>query len=509
MTARIRSTDTPGARPLTDSPSDGGLARRAPTTSFRAARTPTPRATTSIRRERPAFIVRGRGCHVWDVDGHEFVEYGMGLRAVTLGHAYPSVVEAAAAAMRLGTNFTRPSPLEVETARRRFSASCRGDMVKFAKNGSDATTAAVKLARAYTGRDLVAICRDQPFFSTDDWFIGTTPMAAGIPQSIRALTPGLPLQRSRERRGALPAISRRRSRASSSSPPPPASRQPGFLEGLRQLCDARGGALLVFDEMITGFRWHLGGAQTLYGVSARPLDLRQGPGQRLLAVGARRPRERSWSSAACATTTTGSSCSRRRTGPRPTLSRRPSRRSAIYEREGVVEILHRQGQRLREGHRGRGAGARRRRALPGRRPDVQPRLRGSRRGRQPVPGIPDARPPGDAQARDPDAVARRQLLPRRTPTSTGRSRPCEARSRSTARRSTAESSGSSRAGPCSPSSGRATDDARLELPRPARGPLRILCLGAHSDDIEIGCGGTIRAPRRDARRRSRLGRLQR
>ena len=136
----------------------------------------------------PGFIVRGEGCHVWDVDGNEFIEYGMGLRAVTLGHAYPPVVEAAQKQMLLGSNFTRPAPIELECAEALLGLIESADMVKFAKDGSDATTAAVKLARAYTGRDLVARCGDQPFFSVDDWFIGSTAMAAGIPLAVRDLT---------------------------------------------------------------------------------------------------------------------------------------------------------------------------------------------------------------------------------------------------------------------------------------------------------------------------------
>ena len=136
----------------------------------------------------PAFIARGHGSHVWDVDGNEFIEYGMGLRAVTLGHAYKPVVEAAYRQMQLGANFTRPARIEVEAAESILDIIDGAEMVKFAKNGSDVTTAAVRLARAYTDRDLIAICGDQPFFSTDDWFIGTTNMNAGIPQLTRDMT---------------------------------------------------------------------------------------------------------------------------------------------------------------------------------------------------------------------------------------------------------------------------------------------------------------------------------
>jgi glutamate-1-semialdehyde 2,1-aminomutase len=215
--------------------------------------------------EAPGVIVRGQGCHVWDADGNEFIEYGMGLRAVTLGHAYPSVVAAAARAMQQGTNFTRPAALEVACAEQLLGLIDGAEMVKFAKNGSDATTAAVKLARAFTGRDLVAICADQPFFSTDDWFIGTTAMAAGIPQAVRDLTVTFRYNDLESVR-ALFAAHPRQVACLVLEPATAVEPAPGFLAGLRALCD-REGALLVFDEMITGFRWDLGGAQKVYGVT--------------------------------------------------------------------------------------------------------------------------------------------------------------------------------------------------------------------------------------------------
>src|SRR5208337_4573325 len=85
----------------------------------------------------PAFIVRGKGCHVWDVDGNEFVEFGMGLRAVTLGHAFEPVVQAAYKQMQLGANFTRPAKIEVDAAEAFLQIIDGADMMKFAKNGSD------------------------------------------------------------------------------------------------------------------------------------------------------------------------------------------------------------------------------------------------------------------------------------------------------------------------------------------------------------------------------------
>ena len=212
----------------------------------------------------PGFIARGRGCHVWDVDGNEFIEFGMGLRATTLGHAFEPVLEAAWSHMQLGANFNRPAPIEVELAEAMLDVISGGDMVKFAKNGSDVTTAAVKLARAFTGRDLIAICGDQPFFSVDDWFIGSTAMNAGIPESDIRMTLKFPYNDLSGLRhlfdqhpGQIACVVME---AEAVTPP-----APGYLQGVKDLCEERG-AVLIFDEMITGFRWHLGGAQQFHGV---------------------------------------------------------------------------------------------------------------------------------------------------------------------------------------------------------------------------------------------------
>ena len=212
----------------------------------------------------PAFIVRGNGCHVWDVDGNEFIEYGMGLRAVTLGHAFEPVVQAAHQQMLLGSNFTRPAKIEVDFAEEFLSVVTGAEMVKFAKNGSDVTTAAVKLARAYTGRDIVASCADQPFFSVDDWFIGRTEMNAGIPRALQELSVTFhynDLDSVRDLFGKYP------NRIACLILEPATAQEPrdGFLNGLKQLC-RENGSLLIFDEMITGFRWHIRGAQATYGV---------------------------------------------------------------------------------------------------------------------------------------------------------------------------------------------------------------------------------------------------
>ncbi|HUP20850.1 MAG TPA: glutamate-1-semialdehyde 2,1-aminomutase [Gemmatimonadota bacterium] len=212
----------------------------------------------------PGFIARGEGCRVWDVDGNEYIEYGMGCRAVTLGHAFPPVIEAVRAELAKGVNFTRPASIEVEAAEAFLDMIATADMVKFAKNGSDATSGAVRLARAATGRDRIAICSDHPFFSVDDWFIGTTSMDAGIPRAIRDLTVRF---RYNDLASVREMFDRHPGEIAAVMLEPAKYEDPsdGFLHRLKDLAHAEG-ALFVLDEMITGFRWANGGGQAYYGV---------------------------------------------------------------------------------------------------------------------------------------------------------------------------------------------------------------------------------------------------
>jgi len=211
------------------------------------------------------YIVSGKGSRVIDADGNEFIEFGMGLRSVTLGHAFPPVVDAACRQMKSGSNFVRPATIELECAEEFLTLIRGADMVKFGKNGSDTTSAAVRLSRAYTGRDMVAVCAEHPFFSVDDWFIGTTAMCAGIPQAIRDLTVQFHYNDAESLRelfriypGKIACVM-----LEVEKEVPPSS---GFLKALPEICHENG-ALLVFDEMITGFRWHNGGGQAFYGVT--------------------------------------------------------------------------------------------------------------------------------------------------------------------------------------------------------------------------------------------------
>ncbi|MEM6313161.1 MAG: glutamate-1-semialdehyde 2,1-aminomutase [Planctomycetota bacterium] len=212
----------------------------------------------------PPVIRRGHGCHVTDLDGNTFIEYGSGLRAITLGHGVPEICDAAYAAMRDGTNFARPSVLELQAAEKMLELVPNADMVKFAKHGSDCTTAAVKLARHHTGRGKIAICRDDPFYSVDDWFIATTPMDGGIPGAVRDETVLFPFNDlpACERLFAEPdhdiaAIMLEGQRG--------AVPEDGFLHKLRDLAHAHG-ALFILDETIAGFRLANAGAQQLHDI---------------------------------------------------------------------------------------------------------------------------------------------------------------------------------------------------------------------------------------------------
>lgn len=213
----------------------------------------------------PGFIVKGKGSKVWDPDGNQFIDWGMGLRSVVLGHAYQPVLNAVQEQLALGSNFTRPSTIEAEVAELLVDLIPSAEMVKFAKNGSDVTTAAVKLSRAFTGKDLIVRCQEQPFFSVNDWFIGDTAVNSGIPQAVQNLTKRFSYNNIESLESVLEQYKDQVAciilEASASEHP-----KPGFLEEVRRLA-TKHGAVLIFDEMISGFRWHQAGAQSYYGVT--------------------------------------------------------------------------------------------------------------------------------------------------------------------------------------------------------------------------------------------------
>jgi glutamate-1-semialdehyde 2,1-aminomutase len=213
----------------------------------------------------PGTILKGRGARVQGCDGRWYIDWGMGLTSVSLGHGHPEVCAAVSAAIADGVNFIRPAEMERTAAMKFLGTVARPDhMVKFCKNGSVATTAAVKLARGLTGRRIVAVPAEHPFFSYDDWFIGTTPADLGIPQEIKG---GTRLFRYNDLASldSLIGADGADLAAVMLEPVRVDEPAPGFLEGLRDRC-RRNGSLLIFDETVSGLKWALRGAQDYFGV---------------------------------------------------------------------------------------------------------------------------------------------------------------------------------------------------------------------------------------------------
>lgn len=212
----------------------------------------------------PQIFEKGDGAYLYTPDGKKFLDYGMSLRAVTLGYGHKEVGEAAIEAMWKGNNLTRASVIELDAAELLVDIIPSADMVKFAKHGSTVTTAATKIARAYTGRKYIARCVDHPFFSFDDWFIGDTVLTRGIPEEHHTLT----LNFKYDDIASLKALFDQHPNEIAGvilEPATGAHPSPGYLQAVRDLC-TKNGALMILDEMITGFRWDLHGAQTYYGV---------------------------------------------------------------------------------------------------------------------------------------------------------------------------------------------------------------------------------------------------
>jgi len=212
----------------------------------------------------PASITHGKGSRVWDEDGNEYIECLGGLASVSLGHAYQPVIDRIAKELAKGNNFSRPSVIEKEIAERFLGIVGTHDMIKFAKNGSVVTTAAVKLARAYTGRMLVARPAEHPFYSYDDWFIGSTDVKSGIPNDISNLTVTFKadnLESLREMFVQYPGQI-----ACVISEPEKFNELPGnFLKDAIDLAHANG-AVWIMDEMITGYKTDFPGSMKRYNV---------------------------------------------------------------------------------------------------------------------------------------------------------------------------------------------------------------------------------------------------
>ncbi|NUM88094.1 MAG: glutamate-1-semialdehyde 2,1-aminomutase [Bdellovibrionales bacterium] len=220
----------------------------------------------------PPILARGKDCYVWDAEGNKYLDYGMALRAVTIGYDFERVSRAAIQEIHKGNNLTRASVTEVNAAEALVNLIPFADMVKFAKNGSTVTSAAVKLSRAHTGRKYVARCVNHPFFSFDDWFIGNTVMSAGVPEEVRALTRHFSFNdiSSLERLfSELPdqiaCVIMEPATAEEPRPAQELGSGKNFLHQVQNLCK-RNGAVFILDEMITGFRWDIRGACKYYGI---------------------------------------------------------------------------------------------------------------------------------------------------------------------------------------------------------------------------------------------------
>jgi glutamate-1-semialdehyde 2,1-aminomutase len=209
----------------------------------------------------PHFIKRGDGSHVWDVDGNEYVDFVNGLASITLGYNDPEVTEAVKTQLEEGTIFSLPHEIEIKVAEKIIEMVPCAEMVRFGKNGSDATTGAIRLARANTKRDHVAVCG---YHGWQDWYIGSTSRNLGVPSSVRDLTHSFTYN-DLDSLGQL--FEKCPDQIAAVIIEPMNSTEPnnGFFEGIKELT-LRNGAILIFDETITGFRYANGGAQEYFGV---------------------------------------------------------------------------------------------------------------------------------------------------------------------------------------------------------------------------------------------------
>ena len=208
----------------------------------------------------PKYLSRGRGSHVWDVDGNEYIDFNMGIGPLSLGYAYPKIDNAIKKQLEDGITFSLMHPLEVEVAKLINEVIPNAESIRFSKTGADVTTAAIRVARAYTGREKVLCCG---YHGWHDWYISVTDKDNGIPKAINDLTFTINYNDIQSVKDSID------SDIAAIILEPFVFEQPkdNFLHELRKLCDDNG-ILLIFDEMWTGFRIALGGAQEYFGVKA-------------------------------------------------------------------------------------------------------------------------------------------------------------------------------------------------------------------------------------------------
>jgi glutamate-1-semialdehyde 2,1-aminomutase len=207
----------------------------------------------------PFFIEKGEGSKVWDVDGNEYIDFVNSLAAVTLGYCDPDVDKAVQEQMKNGVTFSLPHILEVEVAEKLIDIIPCAEKVRFAKNGTDATSASIRIARAYTGKEQIAVCG---YHGWQDWYIGSTTRDLGVPKAVKELTHKFEYNNIR----SLEKIFQEQELACVIMEPMNVEYpKDNFLEKVKELVH-KNNALLIFDETITGFRYSLGGAQELFNV---------------------------------------------------------------------------------------------------------------------------------------------------------------------------------------------------------------------------------------------------
>lgn len=209
----------------------------------------------------PLFATRAKGPYIWDLDGNRYIDLVSNLASITLGYRNRKVDAAVRKQMNLGNGFSLPSTLEAVVAEKITSLVPSAEMVRFGKNGTDATSAAIRLARAYTGRDYVAVCG---YHGWQDWFIGSTSRNKGVPKKTSALTLTF---RYNDIKSLEKIFSKHPKGIAAVILEPMTNEFPEnkFLNKTKKLCQ-KYGAVLIFDETITGFRFSKGGAQEVFQV---------------------------------------------------------------------------------------------------------------------------------------------------------------------------------------------------------------------------------------------------
>jgi glutamate-1-semialdehyde aminotransferase len=208
----------------------------------------------------PKYLVKGKGSHVWDADGNEYIDYNMGIGPISLGYCYDKVDNAIREQLEDGITFSMMHPLEVEVAELVKSVVPNTENVRYSKTGCDITTAAVRLARAFTGREKVLCCG---YHGWHDWYISVTDRNKGIPEAVKDLTYTISYNDIQSVKDSID----KDTACVILEPFVFDIEKDNFLQELRKVCDEHG-ALLIFDEMWTGFRIAKGGAQEYFGVRA-------------------------------------------------------------------------------------------------------------------------------------------------------------------------------------------------------------------------------------------------